>query len=166
MNSTTVDHEAIMNEFYKYLGDVMKLYEESIPTLKTKLEAISRDDIDALNKCIQSQQVFILKTKSFEGRIADYQTKLGITAKNLTEMIGQLPSENRLMFYDLLGQFEVILKEFRYHNDKCQSLLHNKLYMIDKKLRKMQVRKESTMYQNNAKEAFSSNYVKTFETKI
>ncbi len=162
----SVNFDAIINEFYIYLGEVLKLYEDSIPTLKTKLAAIACDDIDTLNKCIRTQQVFILKTKSFDGKILDFQSKLGITARNLTDTIGCLPVENRLMFYDLLGQFDIVMKEFIYHNDKCQALLQSKLYMIDKQLKKLQVKPDNMFYKNNAREAQPSGYVKSFETKI
>ena len=165
-NNTNADFDAVLIEFYNYLSDVMRLYEDSIPTLKAKLDAIASDDIGALNKCIQSQQVFVLKTKTFDNKIADYQARLGITARNLTDMIGQLPGDNRLMFYDLLGQFDIILKSFKFHNEKCQALLNTKLYSIDKKLKRLQVKTDTTMYRDNAREAQPSTCSKSFETRI
>lgn len=164
--NTKNDFEMNIDGFYVYLSDLQKLYQESVGTLKVKLEAIVSDDIDTLNKSIQAQQVFLLKTKAFDGKIEEYMAKLNTPANTLSEMISLLPEEHQLRFYDLLGQFEMTLSEVKFNNEKCQTLLQTKLYMIDKKMKKMDINQQATTYQNNAKETVKSTLVKSFETKI
>jgi len=155
-----------MNDFYNYLRRILNLYKESVPVLKEKFDAIYRDDLDALNKSIQFQQAFLLKTRGFDAGLTDHLASLNITGPTLTDVILQFPEEDQDRFDSLLEEFEFVLRQVRFYNEKCQSLLQTKLYIIDKQLSKKEFRSESTVYSQEAKELHKFQSSRSFEANI
>jgi len=155
-----------LDQFHEYLSGILKLYQNAVPVLKEELEAIMRDEIDVLNQSLKSQQALLLQTKNFDQQTASFLSKLNIEAKNLTEMTQQLPKEERLRFFDLLGEFELTMTEVNYYKEKCRVLLQSKLYTIDKVLSKQDLPKDNTTYDQKAEGVHGTLFPKSFEKKI
>jgi len=155
-----------LNQFHDYLSTILKVYQDIIIILKQELDAVNRDDIGKLNGCLKDQQALCFRTKNFNLKIKDFQSKLGITARNLSETIQLLPENNRLPFFDILGQFELTSSEVRYYQEKCRTLLQSKLYMIDKALTRAHVPKGNIIYNEDAAEVQKSLFAKTLEIKF
>lgn len=160
------EFNVVLNQFYSYLTGILNLYRNSVPVLKEELEAIMQDEIEALNESLKSQQALLLQTKNFDQQIAAYLSRLNIKARNLTEMAQQLPGEEQLRFFDLLGEFELTMTEVNYYKEKCRVLLQSKLYTIDKVLSKQNLPKDNTTYDQSAAEVQGTLLPKTFEKKI
>ena len=160
INNTTLEG------FHNYLQGILRLYQNAIPILKEELESIIQDNIDSLNESLKSQQAILLETKYFEKNVATYLSKLDISAKTLTELIQNLPNEEQLRFFSLLGQFEQAMLEINFYKEKCRVLLQSKLYSIDKVLSKNLIQKNNTTYNKNAAEVLGTLFPKSFETKI
>lgn len=155
-----------LDQFHEYLSGILKIYQNAVPVLKEELEAIMNDEIDVLNQSLKSQQALLLQTKNFDQQTVSFLSKLNIKAKNLTEMVQQLPKEERLRFFDLLGEFELTMTEVNYYKDKCRVLLQSKLYTIDKTLTRQDLQKDNTTYNQNAAEVHGTLFPKSFEKKI
>lgn len=160
------EFNVVLNQFYSYLTGILNLYRNSVPVLKEELEAIMQDEIEALNESLKSQQALLLQTKNFDQQTAAYLSRLNIKARNLTEMAQQLPGEEQLRFFDLLGEFELTMTEVNYYKEKCRVLLQSKLYTIDKVLSKQNLPKDNTTYDQSAAEVQGTLLPKTFEKKI
>lgn len=160
------EYHAVLDQFHEYLTGILKLYQDAVPVLKEELNAITKDEIDVLDQSLKSQQALLLKTKNFDQQTADYLSRLNIKAKNLTEMIKQLPSDEQLRFFDLLGEFELTMTEVNYYKEKCRVLLQSKIYTIDKILSKQDLLKDNTTYNQNAAEVHGTLFPKSFEKKI
>jgi len=160
------EFDLALDQFHDYLSGILKLYQDAVPVLKQELEAIMQDEIDVLNQSLKSQQALLLKTKDFDGQTAGFLSRLNIKAKKLTEMAQQLPEEQQLRFFDLLGEFELTMTEVKYYKEKCRVLLQSKLYNIDKTLAKQDLPKDNTTYDQNAAEVHGSLFPKSFEKKI
>ncbi|MEL7656685.1 MAG: flagellar export chaperone FlgN, partial [Bacillota bacterium] len=130
------------------------------------LEAIMQDEIDVLNNSLKSQQALLLQTRNFDQQTASYLSKLNIKANSLTEMAQQLPKDDGLRFFSLLGEFELTMTEVNYYKEKCRVLLQSKLYTIDKVLSKHESQKDNTTYDQKAAEVHGSLFPKSFETKV
>jgi len=161
-----IEFKMILDHFHEYLSGILKLYQNAVPVLKEELEAIMNDEIDVLNQSLKSQQALLLQTKSFDQQTASFLSKLNIRAKNLTEMIQQLPKEEQLSFFNLLGEFELTMAEVNYYKDKCRVMLQSKLYTIDKALTRQDLQKDNTTYNQNATEVHGNLFPKSFEKKI
>jgi len=155
-----------LDQFHEYLSSILKLYQNAVPVLKNELEAIMNDEIDVLNQSLKSQQALLLQTKNFDQQTASFLSRLNIRAKNLTEMAQQLPEDDQLRFFGLLGEFELVMTEVNYYKDKCRVLLQSKLYIIDKALTKQDVQKDNTTYSQNATEVHGTLFPKSFEKKV
>ena len=140
------------NSFYKYLSNLLELYKGSIPVVMKKFNAINSDDIELLDKTIQVQQAFLLQTRGFEKKTNDFLEGLGLLGSTLGAVIPQLPLEDQDKFYSLLGEFDYTLKEIQFLNEKCQTLLQAKLYVINSKMSHGEFSSESNFYSKSAKE--------------
>lgn len=160
------DFQIALDQFHEYLTGILRIYQSAVPVLKEELEAITQDKMDVLDQSLKSQQALLLKTRNFDQQTASYLSRLGIKAKNLTEMVKQLPKEEQLRFFDLLGEFELTMTEVNYYKEKCRVLLQSKLYAIDKLLSKQDLPKDNTTYNQSAAEVHGSLFPKSFEKKI
>ena len=104
------------NSFFDYLYSVLTLYRNSIPVVKEKFNAISNDNLETLNRTIQIQQAFLLKTRSFDTGLAEHLRALEISEATLSGVILKLPKEEQGRFFSLLGELEYTLKEIQYYN--------------------------------------------------
>ncbi len=160
------EYTIALDQFHKYLTGILNLYRSAIPVLKEELEAIMQDEIEVLNQSLKSQQALLLQTKSFDQQTASYLSRLNIKATNLTDMIRQLPKDQQLRFFDLLGEFELTMTEVNFYKDKCRELLQSKMYTIDKALSKLDLPKDNTTYNQNASEVQGTLFPKSFEKKV
>jgi hypothetical protein len=177
-----IQYDQTLEQFLAYLFGILQIYRNAVPILKAELDAIMEDDIETLNESLKSQQALLLRTRNFDDHAADFLSGLGINAENLTEAARQLPEGDGLRFFDLLGEFELIMTEVlverqkkailgyaaevNYYKDKCRALLQSKLYMIDKTLSKLVIQKDNTTYDQNASEIHGTLFPGSFETKI
>ena len=161
-----IEFNVALDQFHEYLSGILKIYQNAVPVLKEELDAIMNDEIEVLNQSLKSQQALLLQTKSFDQQTVSFLSKLNIKAKNLTEMVQQLPKEERLRFFNLLGEFELTMTEVNYYKDKCRVLLQSKLYTIDKALTRQDLQKDNTTYSQDATEVHGALFPKSFEKKI
>ncbi|MBR0597523.1 flagellar protein FlgN [Sinanaerobacter chloroacetimidivorans] len=167
MDNKTAAFSQTLNDFYGYLKEILKMYQDVIPVLKEELNSILQDNIEELNENLRSQQVLLLKTRNFNNTIHEYQKKLGIQARNLSEMIMQIPEKDlQMQFYALLGEFDLTMTEVNFYKEKCRVLLQSKLYTIEKTLSKQENQKDITTYDQNASEVQGTLFPKSFETRI
>lgn len=160
------EFDVTLDQFHDYLAGILKLYQNTVPILKTELEAIMQDQIETLDESLKSQQALLIQTRNFDQKVADYLSRLSIKAKNLTGMAQQLPREEGLRFFNLLGEFELTMTEVNYYRDKCRVLLQSKLYAIDKVLSKQELQKNNITYNKSAAEVHGTVFAKSFEQKI
>ena len=159
------DFNRILDNFYDYLCGILKLYEDMLPILKEELKAISLDDTLSLDKSLITQQTLLYQTKHFDREIAGYTSKLDLEESNLSSLILQMPEEQQLRFYALLGRFAAIVEEVSFYKDKCRVLLQSRLYSIDKALMEQTGRVENITYDRNASEVHTT-FRKSFHTTI
>lgn len=160
------EFETILDEFHEYLSGILEIYRNAISLLKEELGHILGDELQALDENMNAQQSLLLRTKGFDAKLAEYQAALDIPGDTLSEMALRFPEERRAEFFELIGQFQRTLEEVEFYKEKCEGLLQNKLYHIDKVLTRKEMQKNNTTYNQNAAEVKSSLFSKAFETKI
>jgi anion-transporting ArsA/GET3 family ATPase len=162
----TKEYKDTLDSFYNYLFGVIKLHRDTIPKLKDELMLIQSESIDELSNNLNHQQLFLYQIKNFDQEVEGYMEKLDLKGKNLTEVIQQLPENEQMRFYELLGQFEQTVKEMQFYKEKCQTLLQTKLYAVNKKLAQFDLKKDKTTYGQDGKETEKPRLPKTFEKSI
>jgi len=164
--SGTKDYKQVLDAFYEYLFGVSKLHREAVPKLKAELALIQEDDIEGLNNNLNQQQIFLYQIKNFDNEVAGYMKQLGVSGKNLSEVILKLPKDEQMRFYELLSQFEETIKEFQFYKEKCQTMLNTKLHVVNKKISAFELKKDKKTYGEDGKQSDTTAFPKTFEKSI
>lgn len=127
---------------------------------------IQSESIDELSNNLNHQQLFLYQIKNFDQEVEGYMEKLKLKGRNLSEVIQQLPENEQMRFYELLGEFEQTVKEMQFYKEKCQTLLQTKLYTVNKKLAQFDLKKDKVTYGQDGKETEKLSLPKTFEKSI
>ena len=132
------------DKFFAYLDSLDKSFVKLAGLLHEKLAALDRFDPDTLDEIVKEEQVYALKTKGFEGSINTFRQQLGLSGETLSEVIAELPDEERQRFEDVFGRLSAALEVVRGLNQKCQELTENRLHQIDKALKEVDKSKGTT----------------------
>jgi hypothetical protein len=162
---TNPGYNKILDELYEYLYKILKLYEGILPVIKDELAAITQEDIITLDENLKVQQALLYQTRDFDKKILDYTKKLNIEAENLSSLILQIPEDQQLRFYAILGHFTAAIQEVSIYKEKCQALLQTKIYSIDKILAEQKGIVENKTYERDAS-GVANTQKKSFETII
>ncbi len=125
------------DKFHGYLSDLESSFVKLAGLLHKKLEALEKFDLAGLDSILKEEQVFILFTKSFEGRVAGFRQQLGIQSEKLSEIIGELPPGQQPRFGGTFKRLTAALDEVKALNQKCQELTQERLYTLDKAIREL-----------------------------
>lgn len=162
----STDRAQVLDGFFNYLSLILVHYKNIIPVLKEELQLILQGDIALLDNNLKQQQVLLIQTKNFDRQVEEFSQRLGLQAKNLTELALQLEPDQQLRFFDLLAEFDTTITQVNFYKEKCRFLLQSKLYHLDKMLTDQGSVKEVATYDKNAAEIHRDSLHKTFEKKI
>lgn len=162
---TNPEYNRILDGLYEYLHKILKLYEGILPVIKEELNAITQEDIITLDENLKVQQALLYQTRDFDKKVSDFTEKLNIKAENLSTLILQIPEDQQLRFYAILGHFTATIQEVSFYKEKCQTLLQTKIYGIDKILSEQNGLVENKTYERDASGSHTAQK-KSFETIV
>lgn len=125
------------DKFHGYLTELEGNFAKLSQLLHNKLSALERFDIDRLDAIIKKEQVFVLLSKSFDANVASYRQKLGLKGQQLSDIITELPVEEQGRFQSIFKQLKASLNEVKTLNLKCQDLIEERLYSLDKAIKEL-----------------------------
>ena len=123
------------DKFFAYLDSLDKSFIKLAGLLHEKLAALDRFDPDTLDEIVKEEQVYTLKSKGFESQIKNFRQQLKLSGETLSEVIAELPEEEKQRFEDVFLRLSTSLEVVRELNQKCQDLTENRLHQIDKALK-------------------------------
>lgn len=132
-------------KFYAYLQELLQSYTRLAELLKEKLEAVAHFNIEKLDSIIKQEQVFVLVSKGFDSNIQSYREKLSLTGDSLSAVIEELPPEEQNRFRSLAKELRMKLDEVKGLNHKCQSMIEERLYSLDKAIKELD-KSDTTAY--------------------
>ncbi len=157
-------HYQALDGLYDYMSEILALYRDIIPMLKSELTAIAADDTVALDTSMKAQQAIILQTKYFSEKMAEFSKDIEVPNTNLRVLAEGLPGDEGNRFKNLHDEYETVLQEVLFYRNKCKELLSSKLYGIERRLDAMGGPTETTTYNNMAGEVQTSLFPKSFHT--
>jgi hypothetical protein len=116
------------DKFYAYLADLDANYRKLAVLLTRKATALSEDDLYTLDDVVGEEQAYLLITKGFDQKLANFRKEAGYTGEKLAEIIAELPEAERDRFRALHTRLSDSLEEVRVLNEKCQNLAQIKLH--------------------------------------
>lgn len=125
------------DKFFAYLNDLDKSFDKLATLLMEKLTALDQVDVDKLNEIIRQEQVYVLQSKGFDKSVKAYKEQLGLAGETLSQVIDELPGEERHRFEEVFRRLSVSLEKVKGLNEKCQDLTQNRLHVIDKTIREL-----------------------------
>jgi len=125
------------DKFHGFLTELESHFTKLSQLLHDKLTALERFDIDRLDAILKDEQVFVLFSKSFDTRLAFYRQQLGLKGEKLSELIEELPVEEQARFRSTYQRLKTALEEVKTLNLKCQELIEERLYSLDKAIKEL-----------------------------
>jgi hypothetical protein len=141
-------NEKLTEKFYAYLNELDQSYGRLTDLLRRKMIAINTGDIAKLDALMKEEQVYVLLSRGFEGNLRTHRQNLGFQGETLSEVIGELPDDIRPRFELQQRRLKATLDSVRGLNDKCQQMIENRLYSIDKSIKELD-KSENTSYKKN-----------------
>lgn len=123
------------DKFHAYLCELLQSYDKLSSLLQEKLTVVQADDTGRLDGIIKEEQVFVLISKGFDASIKKYREELSLQGETLSSIVKELPGEERQRFQDVFRQLQSKLSEVKGLNERCQSLIQEKLYSLDKTIK-------------------------------
>lgn len=131
MNSSAID------KFYTYLEDLDRNYSRLKDLLQTKLIAIGQNNLPKLDDIIKEEQVYVLLSKGFEANITLHRDALHFKGDTLSAVITELPVSEQERFTQVFHQLQLTLSQVKELNGKCQSMIEERLYDLDKSIKNL-----------------------------
>ena len=130
-------NEPIYDKFYGYLGELLQSYTKLGELLTKKLAAIAAFDVAALDDIIKEEQVFVLLARGFDQNMNIYRQKLALEGDSLSAVIPQMPEEEQPRFANLRSRLKVKLDDVKATNEKCQGLIEERIYSLERAIRNL-----------------------------
>ena len=148
MVNNSVDSQAgagsYYDKFYAYLDEFFQGYAKLSELLTRKLAAISKFDVATLDSIIKEEQVFVLLSRGFDSNVQNYREKLSLKGSSLSEVISEMPIEQQGRFQSLLSALKAQLDEVKFLNEKCQTLIEERIYTIERSINRLDKSKTTT----------------------
>lgn len=130
------------DNFYSILEQECELYNNFLKIEEHKYETIIKDDVDTLDKIVEKEQVFFLKSKGLENKREQIVKELSLKGNSLLETINYLPNDEIDRFKLLHGKIINVLDKFKLKNSQCQELTQIRLHRVKNILQEMKSKKE------------------------
>ncbi|MCL2033861.1 MAG: flagellar protein FlgN [Oscillospiraceae bacterium] len=139
-----VDLELYYDKFYAYLDEFFQNYTKLSELLTRKLSAIAKFDVATLDGIIKEEQVFVLLSRGFDSNVQNYREKLSLKGSSLSEVISEMPLSQQGRFQSLLTALKSRLDEVKFLNEKCQTLIEERIYSIERSINHIDKSRTST----------------------
>jgi hypothetical protein len=126
------------DKFYAYLAELDGNYRKLAALLTRKAAAISEGDLFELDDLMNEEQAYLLITRGFDQKIANFRKDAGYTGEKLADIIAELPADERDRFHALHARLSASLEEVRALNEKCQNLAQIKLHGVRRQIEEME----------------------------
>ncbi len=129
----------LLDDFYLFLHEYTDFYSDFLMLESEKYQIVSRNQFRRLDEFIKQEQVFLLKSKSYEQKRESYLTQFGnktLTFGELVETISDETYQNK--YRDLHQQLSDILRDLKEANRVCNFLIELHLRKIDNRIKRME----------------------------
>lgn len=153
-----------LQKFYDYLDSLLQSYTRLADTLRGKIDAVERDDLDQLSEIMKDEQAYVLLSRGFDDHLAKHREELGLHGATLSEVISQMPGDWQPKFHTLYLNLRSKLDEVKGLNQICQGNLETKLEILGRNIRA--ANPTSTSHYTDEKKIMSEPKTSLFDKSI
>lgn len=124
-------------DFYNIILSLIDLFKNLTTLEKDKLQAVTTNNLDALNTCLKNEQVMELKLKGLDKKREQVQASLGYNNLKFKEIIDRLPEDEKKEGNRLYSILQQATSDFHAINDSVKNALDVNLHLINTKLNKL-----------------------------
>lgn len=153
---------SLIEELITVLRQEEEVYEKLLPVVEQKTQIIVRNDLTALQKITEQEQLAIERVTSLEHKRDEVIVNMGVvlnrnprtlTLKKLIELLGRQPKEQKELSV-LHDSLTALLKKLSDANLRNQSLIEQSLEMIEFNMNLIQSTRMSPGSGNYTKNAY------------
>lgn len=115
--------------FHDFLDEYIDFFDEMVELQKEQLAAVLSSEIQRVDKCAATLQVYLKKLNMMEQKRIDLQTAAGYKNMSFKEIIAILPEEQKQEYSKLFDMLGKRISEVVFYNDKSQEKVKADLKM-------------------------------------
>lgn len=127
----------ILDELYNVLSQQYELYNNFLDVENRKHDAIIKDDIVELDKVVEEEQVFFLKSRGLESKRLKIAKELNMENMTLMDITRFVNDDEKPRFQDIHKKISMVLRDFKDKNTQCQDLTQIRLHRINMIINKL-----------------------------
>ncbi|MFA0815019.1 MAG: flagellar export chaperone FlgN [Anaerofustis sp.] len=129
----------LLDDFYLFLEDYADFYSDFLILESEKYQAVSMNQFLRLDDFMKQEQVFLLKSKSFEQKRDVYLQQMSNSKLTLNELIDTIPNEEyQTKYRDIHRKLSGILQDLKEANRVCNFLIELHLHKIENRIKRME----------------------------
>ena len=126
-----------IDDFNKIIVDLIELLENLIKIEESKLNAVTENNLSKLDKCMTEEQACMMHLRGLDKKREQIQSSLGYEKLAFSEIISQLPPEQKNKFKVLYDELLSKTKEFKSISESVKTSIEVNLHCIDSILDKL-----------------------------
>jgi hypothetical protein len=119
------------NELVLFLERYYKFYQEFLDLERKKYEAITQNDLKALDHFVTTEQAFHLKSRGFENERLQLLQACGESQTTFRNLIPKLDEEYQPKAKKIFQDLSDVLLDLKHVNKNCNSLAELRLHRIN-----------------------------------
>lgn len=122
-----------LDDFIDLLEKLILLFDDLTDVEQTKLNAIKKRDIDALNDCMKEEQAYLLQFRGLDKKRESMQKELGFENMKLTEIIPTLKDKQyKDEFQELYDALKETMNYYQQIHNSAKSIIETRLIGIER----------------------------------
>lgn len=120
----------VVTEFYKFLGEYSKFFENMAKCEKEKLDAILQNKLPLLESTIATAQANAMQLSNMERKRLELQKKAGFEGKTFRQLVEAAQEQNKEELRRCFECVEDSVSEIKYYNTKAMQLAESNLHLF------------------------------------
>lgn len=153
------------SDFLAFMERYTVFFEEAAEAEKTEHEALSRNELKAIEQALSHQQAILLQMNSLEKQRLEFQENLGFENKTFREIIAVLKGAEQDTMQALYDRLTAAIETVKKYNSESMRLAENRIKLFAK-LMPEEAAGTPMAYSKGQKREPEKAKIPSFETKI
>lgn len=145
-----------MEQFKNVIKNMIVLFQNLERLEQKKIDAVSKNNLTALEETMNKEQAEILKLRGAERELYSIQKQCGWEGKTFREILLLISGDDKKEFEELFHQFSSAMKSFQMTNEEAKQSLNIQIYTINKAMQQSGIEYNDSGKLMNRKQSFTN----------